>query len=167
MRLRWLPGAASPIERAFPGDALRRIAEAVRTAESGTSGEIRVKILSRCDPDLRRCADPEERLGAQALREFAREGVHATRDRTGVLLLVVLGERRLRILADAGIHPLLPQEWWDLRAERLAGRFREGACAEGVCEAVAEVGRELASRFPAGPGDANELPDEPALGRER
>src|SRR3989338_1774349 len=55
--------------------------EAVRKAEKNSSGEIRVKNRQGFTEGL------EGDLDAQALRDFAKEGLHNTRDKTGVLVL--------------------------------------------------------------------------------
>ena len=132
-------------------------------AESNTSGEIRVKIINEYDQDLASCyehRDGSRRVHEQALREFEREGMHNTRDKTGILVLVVLSEKRFTILADEGIYSKLAQEWWNHKAETMSGYFRAGNPARGICEAVKEVGKELSRYFPKKPDDVNELPDD-------
>jgi uncharacterized membrane protein len=143
----------SPVRRHFQRSDLDRIRESVRAAESKTSGEIRVKIIPQCDPDV------GGDVAVQAVREFAREGMERTRDRTGVLILLALEERKFQILADAGIHAKVPDAEWRRMAGAMSAVFREGRFTEGVCEAVAAVGERLAEHFPRRPDDENELPD--------
>lgn len=45
----------------------------------------------------------------------------------------------------------------------MSAHFGEGRYVQGICEAVAEVGKRLAEFFPKKPDDVNELPDDPVL----
>lgn len=146
----------------FSPEMLARIKDAVHEAEMETCGEIRVKIIKECDKDLRTDADmcDDYRVYEQALREFEREGMHNTREKTGIMVLLVLHEKRFQILADSGIYAKLSQEWWNHKAELMAGYFKEGNYARGLCEVVSHVGRELANHFPKRSNDVNELPDD-------
>lgn len=143
----------------FTADVRREIAQAIGAAESGTSGEIRVMILPRCDVDLfygRRVYD-------QAVREFERQGMTKTRDRTGVLILLVLEERRFAIVGDTGIHAKLGDDYWASRAEELKTYFAAGDYVRGLTVAVENVGRELTKHFPRAADDRDELPDAPIV----
>jgi|SRR3989344_937359 len=140
---------------------LERIKATVREAESRTSGEIRVKVVERCDEDLK------GNLVQQALRDFEREGLHNTRDKTGVLVLVVLGEKRFRIIGDSGIHEKLPQSYWNDLARKLSILFVAGDFTGGICRVVSDIGKELASFFPHRADDKNELSDDVIIGGRR
>ncbi len=96
----------------------------------------------------------------QACEAFVDLDVHATRERTGVLILVSLMERRIEILADLGIHAHAPEGYWDQVVAELSKRIAAGDLAGGLADAVRQVGGLLAGQFPAGPNDLNELPDE-------
>ncbi|KKS38213.1 MAG: hypothetical protein UV01_C0004G0015 [Parcubacteria group bacterium GW2011_GWA2_42_14] len=146
----------------FSPEMLAKIKDAVFEAEKNTSGEIRVKIMKECDDDLKSDANryAENKVRQQALREFEKAGLHNTRDKTGVLVLVVLKERKFTIMADKGIYSKLPQSFWDHKAETMAGYFREGNYARGVSEVVLSVGQELSRHFPRKTDDVNELSDD-------
>jgi putative membrane protein len=95
----------------------------------------------------------------QAHESFVDLNVHATRDRTGVLILVSMLEHRIEVLADTGIHGVAPAGYWDAVVAELAARIKQGDLAGGLAEAVRHVGELLAEKFPAKEGDINELPD--------
>lgn len=137
----------------FPADGLARIEAAVKDAEKRTSGEMRVEIIRRCDARF------HGNIFDQALCEFERAGMTRTRDRTGVLVLVALKERKFQIIADSDIYARLSQAYFDERATRLSAAFRAGTQVDGVCALVRDVGTELARHFPRRPDDVNELPD--------
>jgi len=138
----------------FSAEDLVVIREAVHKAEENTSGEIRVAILDRIHSEFN--GDVHRR----AVAEFHALGMQNTRHRTGVLLLIALKERKFAIIGDIGIHAKLSANYWNWRASLLSRRFADGNFTHGVCEAVADVGRELARYFPKESDDTNELPDD-------
>ncbi|MBI2036964.1 MAG: TPM domain-containing protein [Candidatus Liptonbacteria bacterium] len=149
----------------FTEDARREIAEAIQAAERNTSGEIRVMVRARCDADiLPRCGtDFGGRAYDQAVREFERQGMTKTRDRTGVLILLVWEERRFAIVGDTGIHAKLGDDYWIVRIVELKSYFVAGEYVRGLVAVVGNVGRELAKHFPRKADDRDELPDAPIV----
>ena len=141
----------------FTADVRREIAEAIQAAERNTSGEIRAMILPRCDADL------TGRFYDQAVREFERQGMTKTRDKTGVLILLVLEERGFAIVGDTGIHAKLGDAYWILLAEELEAYFRIGDYVRGLIAAVTVVGCDLTRHFPRKADDRDELPDAPIV----
>lgn len=141
----------------FTEDARRTIAEAIQAAERNTSGEIRVMVFSRCEADL------EGSVYDQAVREFERQGMTKTRDRTGVLILLVWEERKFAIVGDTGIHAKLGDDYWTVRAVELKSYFAAGDYVRGLTAVVENVGRELAKHFPRKADDRDELPDAPIV----
>jgi uncharacterized membrane protein len=139
-----------------PGDEARVVA-AIRAAERATTGEVRVHIDDHCD------GEPLE----QARRNFASLGMTATAARNGVLIYFAALDHKFAIVGDEGIHAVVGGEFWDALRDRLAARLREGRHAEGIVEAVLEVGRVLAEAFPAAADDRNELPDAVSWGTPR
>ncbi len=90
---------------------------------------------------------------------FLEHEIFATRDRTGILLFVSVYERRVRVLADAGIAAKVGQEVWDAVAAQLAAGIRAGRRAEALCEAVQRCGALVAEAFPRKADDTDELPN--------
>ncbi len=152
---------SGPLSSCFSEPELGRIKNAVREAESGTSGEIRVVIVQNCDDDLLAGErEPEWRVYRQALREFDEHCLANTRDKTGVLVLLAMSEKRFQILADSGINEKFAQEEWDSLSSRASSFFRERKFADGVCFLVGEISKKLSAFFPRRPDDVNELPDD-------
>ena len=132
-----------------------RIIEAIRAAEAGTSGEIRIAIAPRFFGSIER----------RSARAFRRLGMSRTRLHNGVLIFIVPSRREFRVLGDSAIHACVGQARWDQVAADLGRHFAAGRYTEGLVAAVATVGRELARHFPSAPGDnPDELPDELAEG---
>jgi uncharacterized membrane protein len=133
------------------------VERAIARAETRTSGEIRISIAGFFLGSSRRLAE----------RAFQRLGLHATRDRNGVLLLIAPARREVVVLGDEAIHAQVGDPFWTEIADRVSTRFREGHFTEGVVEAVDAIGEALARHFPASAeagGNPNELPDTLDLG---
>lgn len=102
----------------------------------------------------------EEEVLERALRAFQDLGLHRTRDRTGILILVSLLERRVQVLADTGINARIKPGAWNRVVETILAGVRRGDLCAGLCEGIASCGQILAAEFPILPGDRNELADE-------
>lgn len=115
-------------------------------------------------PAIRRFLTPpglkRERVCRRAQEQFLAKNLHATRERTGVLIYVSLGEHMAEILADDGIADVVEPEVWDRAMQSLVAGLKRGEPAAGFAAAVGLCADVLAERFPARPGDnPNELPD--------
>ncbi len=133
---------------------LDAVARAVGEAEAGTLGEIRVHLDARCP------GDPM----ARAVEVFERLGMTRTALRNGILIYLAVGDRKLAVIGDAGVHERVPGDYWDRLKETLVAHFREGRPRDGLVAAVREVGETLRRHFPRAPDDRNELSDEVSLG---
>ncbi len=101
-----------------------------------------------------------EAVDACAKRAFLEHGLMETRDRSGVLLLLSQAERRIRILADRGIHQRVEAEVWQRQVDGLGSALRSGHAAEGLVQVVESLGTLLAAHFPPRADDTNELGNE-------
>jgi putative membrane protein len=105
---------------------------------------------------------------------FVELGVGLTSGRNGILVLVSLFERRVKVVADVGIGLALGKveerdvaararaDDWRTRVAALEGSLAEGAEIERFLEALRAVAPPLASAMPHQDDDVNELPDEVA-----
>ena len=112
---------------------------------------------------LRLALVPRSVLRAQAHRaaaeQFLTRGLSRTGGRTGVLIFVSLAERYARIIGDDGIAAKVKQSQWQGIVDALTARMRRNDIAEGFVEAVGAAGAVLATHFPPGANDKDELPD--------
>jgi putative membrane protein len=102
----------------------------------------------------RRLMDQSVATAARSM--FVELGVHRTRQRGGVLVLISSFERRAEVVADLGV----PRgEEWTAWCERVseAARRRD---AERLLEALRELGPLLAEKLPRTDNDENELADD-------
>ncbi|MCD7974145.1 MAG: TPM domain-containing protein [Candidatus Azobacteroides sp.] len=127
-----------------------QIVAAIQKAEKTTSGEIRVHISNHC----------KENVLDAAANTFKQLKLHETTLRNGTLIYVVMKEKKLAILGDAGINALVSEDFWEDTLDLMRGYFRQGKLVEGICKGIEQVGVLLKQYFPARPDDINELPDE-------
>ncbi|MEW5853138.1 MAG: TPM domain-containing protein [Myxococcota bacterium] len=113
------------------------------------------RVLIRLAPQAAEMAAVDR----QAKLAFLENGVHRTRDRSGILVFIAEAERRVEILADEGIHQRMGEATWQQHVDAMIGAIRSGRAADGICEQVEAMGRVLAQSFPRRPDDTNELPD--------
>lgn len=114
-------------------------------------------------PPLRRMLISESAataaVEARAFSLFAARGVHRTRARTGLLILLSELEHRVVILGDAGIHAAVGDQGWQAHVKHIVDRIHEGRAAEGVLETIRVLEPLLIAAAPVGVGDVNELPN--------
>ena len=156
-------GAVSAVaERVRAGDQMRtreflsklehdRILQAIREAESKTSGEIRVLIQRgkvKSDPLV------------AAERKFQRLGMHKTRERNAVLIFVAPRVHKLAVVGDEGIHEKCGDQFWQHVATAMHDYFGQQKFTDGIGGAITAIGAALAQHFPKTSRDTNELPDD-------
>jgi len=100
-----------------------------------------------------------DRASFEAKRQFAAHGLHLTEARTGVLIFASLAERHVEIVADAGINAKVSQETWDRAVEAMIKEIKAGRPVQGFIEAIKICGDVLATHFPPGAIDKDELPN--------
>src|SRR5882724_2646948 len=127
-----------------------RIIEAIRDAESKTSGEVRVLIQRG-----KLKSDPL----AMAQRKFHRLGMHKTREQNAVLIFVAPRAHKFAVVGDKAIHEKCGDEFWQRIVEGMRTHFQNEKFSHALIEAISEIGKLLAAHFPQTSPGANELPN--------
>ncbi|MDH3454607.1 MAG: hypothetical protein OEL80_05615 [Desulfuromonadales bacterium] len=121
------------------------------------------KLLIRTLPALRRRlihpAEISEEVAEKAVVSFVEQGLHHTRDETGILILISLFERRVHVLADRGINAVVPANYWDGIVQTLTDGIHRGETCQALCLAIESCGRLLEEHFPVKTDDTDELPN--------
>ncbi|WP_150290706.1 TPM domain-containing protein [Sphingobium estronivorans] len=104
-------------------------------------------------------ATKARRVRRRAITLFRAVAQGRTRGRTGVLIYLSLDEHRAEIVADAAINAKVTPDIWGEAMAALIDAVREDRAADGMAEAVRQVGLVLARHFPASGDNPNELPD--------
>ena len=141
-------------ERFLTAEQQETVVAAVRLAEKGTSGEIRIHIDGRCN------GDPVKR----AEDVFGKLGMHRTELRNGVLIYLACNSKVFAIVGDKGINDIVPEGFWKDITEMMGNEFRNGRFAEGLEKAAVMVGEKLKEYFPYQTDDVNEQPDDISFG---
>jgi uncharacterized membrane protein len=158
--LRHLATTSAQVRRVFPASALRSIEQAIASSEAAHAGEVRFVVEGSLDGvPLLRGQTARER----AIELFARLHVWDTEHNTGVLIYVLLADRKVEIVADRGIHAKAGAEAWSQICHGMEAHFRAGDFGRGAAHGIEAVTQLLARHFPITPGDRNELPDAPVL----
>jgi len=126
-------------------------------------GYVPFKLLIRNLPDLkRRLIHPDEltaEVEERAMLAFLDQGVHHTRDETGILILISLFEHRVHVLADRGINNVVPKETWDEIVQTVTAGIRSGQACDALCTAIGRCGDLLEGHIPRKHDDTDELPN--------
>jgi uncharacterized membrane protein len=157
-RHRWLDDR--DVSRALGPQALARVEARVKASEQRHSGEIRVAVEAGLPLSyLWRGATSRER----AVTLFGKLRVWDTEHNNGVLIYLLLAERRIEIVADRGLNRRVPHAQWQALVAGMADAFHAGRFEDGLIAAVDAVDALLVAHFPLAPGEVNpnELPDEP------
>ena len=128
-----------------------RIIEAIREAESKTSGEIRVFIQ-------RGKFESDPLIVAQ--KKFQRLGMYKTRERNAVLIFVAPRAHKFAVVGDKAIHEKCGEQFWQHIVEGMRIHFHNEKFSHALTTAISEVGKVLATNFPRTSTPSNELPDE-------
>jgi len=114
-------------------------------------------------PAAKRWLTPNTRVAqavhATCLAAFTEQGLHYTRDHTGILMLVSLLERRVEVLADRGINQKVSPGTWDEVVRILSAGLKSGVACDAFCKAIERCGEILAEHFPHQADDKDELPN--------
>jgi uncharacterized membrane protein len=143
------------VKNIFTKDDLTAIASAIGEAEKTTAGEIRVSVRQK-----RRWREKRFTLEEMARREFHLLGMTKTKDRTGILIFLLLQDRHFYIHADEGIHAKVEDGTWEKIAEEISQHFSQKNFRQGIIHGVQAVGKVLAAHFPPNKADTNELSNE-------
>lgn len=100
-----------------------------------------------------------DRAHAEALRQFFAQGLYKTDHRTGVLIFASTAERYAEIVADAGINEKVAPQVWDHAINDLVEALKVGRPGDGFVAAIEQCGAVLATHFPPGALNRDELSD--------
>jgi putative membrane protein len=100
-----------------------------------------------------------EAIHLRSLAAFSGQGLHHTREHTGILIFVSLLEHRVVVLADRGIDKKVEPGTWQAVVDTLTDGLKTGKACDGFCKAIEHCGQILATHFPPRTDDRNELPN--------
>ncbi len=154
------------VQRAIPQALLDRLAAQVTRSEAAHSGEIRIFVEAGLPlnylwrPDSMALITHE-----RALALFGKLRVWDTAQNNGVLIYLLLAERRIEIVADRGLNARVAPDTWPRLVAGMSAAFKAGDYEAGLTQAVQQVSQLLQQHFALqrGQKNPNELPDVPVL----
>jgi uncharacterized membrane protein len=156
----WRHVLMSPLKarRAFGPQTLDAIARQIAAFEQQHRGEVVFVVEAELTTaDLWRDLSSRDR----AREVFASQGVWNTAQNNGVLVYLLLADRKVEIVADRGVRATDAQ--WQAICRTMEEHFRAGRYQEGAIAGVREVSTMLAREFPPDGRQRNELPDRPVV----
>jgi uncharacterized membrane protein len=146
--------------RIFTSKVLDRIEQATKACEATHSGQVRFVVEGALDgaPLLRNQSARE-----RALDIFSHLRIWDTEHNNGVLIYLLLADRRVEIVADRGIDARVGADGWQAICRALESDFKAGQFEAGAIKGIEAVSRQLARYFPPHGAHPNELPDRPVV----
>jgi uncharacterized membrane protein len=148
------------VRRLFPRRVLDAIEQAITAGEATHAGQVRFVVEGALDgAPLFRGQSARER----ALDVFSQLRIWDTAHNNGVLIYLLLADRRVEIVADRGIDAKVCAAGWAKICADMEADFRSGNFGSGSIRGIEAVSRELARFYPAQGKGPNELPDAPVV----
>ena len=161
--LRSLKHLATPgwtVRRAFPREAMKAIEKAIGEEERRHSGQLRFAVEASLPlGELLRGVQSR----ARAVEWFGRLRVWDTAHKSGVLIYLLLADRRVELVADRGIHSKVGSAAWEAICGEMQQEFARGQFERGTVIGVRAISDLLAEHFPPTGEPGNELPDKPVV----
>jgi uncharacterized membrane protein len=148
------------VRRIFPRKVLAAIEQAIKAGETTHSGQLRFVVEGALDgKPLFKNQSARER----ALDIFSHLRIWDTAHNNGVLIYLLLADRKVEIVADRGIDAKVGAAGWQKICAEMETDFRSGNFEAGVIKGIEAVSRQLAAHFPKHGAGRNELPDAPVV----
>lgn len=148
------------VKRSFPQSTLDAIERAIAAGEARHDGEIRFAVEAALPlRDLARNLGSRER----AIELFARLHVWDTEHNAGVLIYVLLADKRVEIVADRGIDRRVGKAAWDAICGEMERRFAAGQFEAGALAGISAISDLIAAHFPPRADSPDELPNKPVV----
>jgi len=148
------------VRYAFPRPVLEAIENAIRAQELRHDGELRFAVESALAfSDLVRGVSARER----AIELFSRLRIWDTEQNAGVLVYLLLADKRVEIVADRGIHARVGEAAWEAICGAMQREFAAGRFEAGVITGVQAISDLLALHFPPRGENPDELSNRPVV----
>ena len=99
----------------------------------------------------------------RALDIFSQLRIWDTAHNNGVLIYLLLADRKVEIVADRGIDAKVGSPGWQKICAAMETDFKAGNFEAGAIRGIGAVSKQLAAHFPKAGVGPNELPDSPVV----
>jgi uncharacterized membrane protein len=139
---------------------MRAIENAIAEQERRHAGQLRFAVEASLPlGELTRGVDAHTR----AVEWFGRLRIWDTEHNSGVLIYLLLADRRVEIVADRGIHSKVGSAAWEAICGEMQREFARGQFERGAVIGIRAISDLLAAHFPRSGDSRNELPDKPVV----
>jgi uncharacterized membrane protein len=151
---------AGDTKRTVPAAMRARLQASISASEAQHSGQIRLCVEAALPISYiwRGLA-----ARARAVTLFGKLRVWDTERNNGVLIYVLLAERKIEIVADRGLIHHVDSHAWQAVIHQMRVAFKAKRFEEGLAFAIEQVSQRLINHFPDITQHANELPDAPVI----
>lgn len=148
------------VHRAFPKRTMAAIERTIGEQERRHDGELRFAVEASLPlNDLVRGVTARDR----AIELFSRLRVWDTEQNAGVLIYVLLADKRVEIVADRGIHRKVGETAWEAICGNMQREFARGHFEQGALVGLQAASDLLATHFPPRGENPDELPNQPVV----
>jgi uncharacterized membrane protein len=131
------------------------IIEAIRKAESHTSGEVRVHLEKTTG---------EKDIFDRAMEVFHMLKMDNTKHDNGVLIYVAVEDHNFVIYGDKGINDVVPDDFWESTKDAIVEKFKKREFKQGLVNGILTAGQQLKKHFPWSKDTRDELSNEISKG---
>lgn len=152
--------SSADARRAVPRALQQKIQAMIQYSEAQHSGQIRVCVEAALPLSYiwRGLA-----ARARAVTLFGKLRVWDTERNNGVLIYVLLAERKIEIIADRGLTQHVDQKTWHAVISDMRVAFKAKQFDAGLIFAIEQVSQQLIKYFPDASAHPNELTDAPVI----
>jgi uncharacterized membrane protein len=147
-------------KRVFPREALAMIEQAIKAGEATHSGQVRFAVEGALDG---KPLFDDQSARDRALDIFSHLRIWDTAHNNGVLIYLLLADRKVEIIADRGIDAKVGAAGWQKICAGMEADFKTGNFSGGVIKGIQAVSQQLGAHFPKHRKGPNELPDAPVV----
>ena len=141
---------------------IETLRQAIVKAEQGHQGEIRLVIEHQLPLSL---ILKKSTARQRALQWFSDLHMWDTENNTGILLYLLLNEKKIEIIADRGIAAQVSQEQWNHICLELQNQISAKQILTGLTTSIHQFGQLLSQHFPhvANENNPDELSNTPII----
>lgn len=133
------------VRKCFNSDVLGSIEASIGAGERGHTGQVRFVV----EAELSTFALWHDVSARQRAKElFAKLGIWNTEQNNGVLLYVLLADRKVEIIADRAIDRAVGLPAWDAIVKQIDDHFMRDEFEAGAIAGITQIHAQLRQHFP-------------------
>lgn len=144
----------------FPPASLYKIEESIKQSETQHCGEIRFAVESSLGFFQLIQGTPCFERGVDVFSELR---IWDTEQNNGVLIFLLLVDRKVEIIADRGLNNEIAGNEWKRICQLMEKSFRKHDFEAGVTDGINEITQLLIKHFPIQDEKINELSNKPVI----